>query len=373
MNAEKGFSQNQERKESFTYTGVQGWGVTTSAWLFQPEKGLAIISQLNEERESRDQDLIGVELYATHLPPAIRKTLPQSAIRTLEKHIPPDLTPEKALALIKKFPNVPITEVHAEFNFSFWEEVYRTIIGEKFFPEVSDGGITDRVKLALKNRRDQVAWMLFFGRATQMEAVDIASYLNQESQGQYPNSSGTGLNLHTNIVEGFAQQGRLNSVKSQVARVLAEPERPYRSPIMRRLSHELNIKGEQLISDPATIREHIVFRYGLDGLTLGVDHQLAQGTDPTPSFRQVLDVVRNIHIAGGKGSRLHTAIDFDDPNTRAFLSSLFTSRHQHPIKLFLDLNPLEMGKLSPEEQFELIAATIDRLEDKQKASLDRLK
>jgi len=126
MNAEKILVPGQERKESLPYVGVQGWGITTSAWLFQPEKCLAIVSQLNKEKDSKDQDLVGVELYATHLPPTIRKVLPKSAITTLEKYIPPDLTPEKALALTKKFPNVPITEVHAEFNFSFWEEIYRT-------------------------------------------------------------------------------------------------------------------------------------------------------------------------------------------------------------------------------------------------------
>lgn len=228
MGAERIFVPGQEKKEGRSYTGVQDWGVTTSAWLFQPEKCLAIVSQLNEERDSKNQGLFGVELYATHLPPAIRKTLPQSAIRTLEKYTPPDLTPEKALALIRKFPNVPITEVHAEFNFSFWEEVYRITIGEKFLPEVSAGKVTDRVGLALKNRAYQAAWVFFFGQATQGEAVDIASYLHQESQGKYPNNPGTGLNLHTNIVEGFAQQGKLENVKSQVAQVLAEPERPYR-------------------------------------------------------------------------------------------------------------------------------------------------
>jgi len=373
MNKEKILVPGQEKKEPLPYVGVQGWGVTTSAWLFQPEKCLAIVSQLNKEKDSKDQDLVGVELYATHLPPAIRKVLPKSAITALEKYTPPDLTPDKALDLTKKFPNVPITEVHAEFNFSFWEEIYRTTIGEQFFPEVSDGKISDRAKLAFKNRVFQTAWMFFFGQATQGEAVDIASYLNQESQGKYPNSPGTGLNLHTNIVEGFAQQGRLERIKGRVARVLAEPERPYRSPVMRRLSRELGIKGEGLISDPATIREHIVFRYGLDGMTLGVDHQLAQGTDPTPSFKKVLDVIRNIHIAGGRGSQLHTAIDFDDPNTQKFLNSLFTTRHQHPVRLLLDLNPLEMGRLNQEEQFESIKTTIGRLEDLQKKSLDKSK
>ena len=257
--------------------------------------------------------------------------------------------------------------------FLFGKKFTEQQIGEQFFPEISDGKISDRAKLAFKNRIFQTAWMFFFGQATQGEAVDIASYLHQESQGKYPNSPGTGLNLHANIVEGFAQQSRLEKIKGRVARVLAEPERPYRSPVMRRLSRKLGIKSENLISDPATIREHIIFRYGLDGMTLGVDHQLAQGTDPTPSFKKVLDVIRNIHIAGGKGSQLHTAIDFDDPNTQSFLNNLFTSQHQHPIRLFLDLNPLEMGKLNQEEQLKSIKTTISRLEDLQKRSLDKLK
>lgn len=371
MNAEKAFFSETETKETLLYAGVQAWGVTTSAWLFKPEGCLDLVSKLNEERDSTAKNLIEVELYATHLPPAIRKALPKSAIRALEKHAPPDLTPDRVSNLLKKFPNVPITKVHGEFNFSFWEEVYRTIIGEKFLPEVMEGGIIDKAKLGLKNRVYQAAWMVFFGQAVQGEAVNIAAYLNQELQGKHPNTGGTDLNLHANIVEGFAQQGRLKDVKKQVARVFAEPERPYKSPIMRRLSRKLGIQSEDLVADPATIKKHIIMRHGLDGMTLGVDHQLAQGVDPTPSFRQVLDVIYNIHIAGGKGSQLHTAINFDDPNTKTFLSNLFTSRHQQPITLFLDLNPLEMGKLDQEEQFKSIENTINKLEDLQKESLDQ--
>ncbi len=355
-------SENKETEEFF---GVQTWGATTAAWLFNPVEGLEVISEINK---NRDQKLV-VELYATHFPLFLRGRLPQSAIKALEKFTPPDLTTDDIDHFSEKFKNVPIEAVHGEFNYSFWEEIFRIIFGEEFFPKVAEGNLKDRAVLTAMNRAYQGAWMLFFGQARRKGAAELAAYLNEQST----TPSGIVLNLHTNIIQGFAQDGELGNVRESVSEILAEPERPYLSPVMISLSRELGIPLKELVSNPSIIKEHIIDRYPeVGGMTFGADHLLPQGIDPSVSFKEVLDVVHSIHMAGGEGSEAHTAVDFEDPNTERFLKTLFTSPHSQPMTLYLDLNPELMKDLSFKEQVQFIEETIDELEDLQKEYLDNL-
>lgn len=328
--------KNPEKEPSFT--GIQELAVSSAFCLFNPQEGFEVINELNNERVGQGKKPVRMEIYATHYPEIVHQHLPDKLITFLEKHFPPHLSSEKTHRLFEDHAGVELHGFHDAFNFSFKEEVIRTTIGEQFLPEVPDANITDRLLLGVKNRRDQTAWVFFFGQARQRHTIEIA----EEFAKDYPDLS---LIFHANVAHGLDQTDELEKIKKNIPHVLAESERPYRfSPAMQAISQETGIPAWRLVSEPSLVMEHTAKRFGLD-MALDADHALARGKDPITTLNETNERVREIHLSGSGGTTLHQMVDLEDPAVHQFLNQTLSSTHPNPWTLTLDINPLIMDEL----------------------------
>lgn len=322
----EGDSRFTEKKE--VHYGLQGrLGVTTSSWLFTDEtKGLkgafAVTNALNNNRAR--EDWIGIEIYPTD--PRVIDVLKK--VPGFKDFIPPHVTPDMVARLHEEYPLTRVDQIHMPFSATGYEaNLHRPTVGENFRP-VKDG---------VKQRVFQGAWMFMFRPALDEKSVNLAEEL------------GVGINAHVNVIEAMAQKGNLEDAKKRLSFIQAENERPYRSPYGNRLK-KAGISSQQLMSDPVVIKEHVVQKYGLDGLLFGVDHAFQVGFDPVGVLGKVSDVMARVHIAGGEGAGGHQLISSEDPAVSRFFNEASTMRFDHAVSVAFDGNPLEFRKMSFEEQ-----------------------
>lgn len=128
--------------------------------------------------------------------------------------------------------------------------------------------------------KNLAAFLLFFGRAINLKGVELAHQLEKQN---------VGINAHPTILEGFAVERKLPEVKSEVAFVLAEND----------VSHPSILLPRQAVSEPAAIIEMVIKKYSLDGLLLGVDHELYDGSDISTVFQtpDIAGQIRAMHLA----------------------------------------------------------------------------
>lgn len=338
----EGKSPEKHEKEP-NLRGVQNFAVSTAAFLFDPEEGFEILNELNDRRVQADKNRVGIEIYPTHYPPIIEQHLPPQLVEFLEKRFPPHLSDEDINESLKNNKGVPLHGFHDAFNFNLREEITRATAGELVLPEVPEGNMADRLLLGIKNRRDQTAWIFFFGQARNRHTVEIA----QQFASEYPELN---LIFHANVAHGFAQSEELKGIKNGVPHVLAESERPYRfSPPMQPISRETGIPAWRLVSEPELVMEHTAVPLGL-GMVLDADHALARGGNPLSTLEAIKERVREVHLAGSGGTTLHEKIDLENPKVNEFLNQLLSSNHPHPWTLTIDINPLVMEEFDTKEK-----------------------
>lgn len=346
-----------EAKERI-FHGVQDWELTTSGWLYKPETAFRILQRINVLRTAEGKDPIKLEVYATHRPKLLIALGGAWGLTNSEinKKLPPEVTPEYIRNLKQTYPNVALSDIHAEFNATFIESLIRTTIGESFLPPRPEASMSDRLRVGLNHRVYQLAWMVLFGPASSYHSINLARALNEE----YGN---VGLSMHVNVVEYFAERGQLSNIQESVARLLAEQERPFKySPNLKRLRSK-GIPGYMLVSDPKIIRKEVVMYHGLNGMVLGADQLTQYGQDSIAAYIDTADVTRKIHLAGVSGTEIHTLLDPENrkgiAETERLLKALRGYPHPGRLSVAFDLNPLEMGKIPEENQFQILRRLFD--------------
>lgn len=342
-----------ETKERIFY-GVQDWELTTSGWLFNPEVAARHAQRLNDVWLKNHESPIKVKFYATSHPSQLVKLARNLGLSRL---IPPEITPGYIRDLKQRYPNLVLSDIHPEFNATLIEEVIRATIGEDLLPPKPGAKISDRLKLGLKHRVYQIFWSgICFGAASSHRGVNLAETLHQE----YGN---VGLSMHVNLIEYFARKGELKTIQENVAHLLVESERPYNlSPHLQRLRKQ-GVKGRQLVSDPQIIRKEVVRHHGLDGMVLGADHLVQFGQDPVEAYKATADVTRKIDVAGVSGTEVHTLLDPENrkgiAETERLLKALRDYPHPGRLSVAFDFNPLEMGRIPEENQFQILWRLFD--------------
>ncbi len=321
--------------------------ISTAGWLFNPEELFKILNELNEERKEQGKKLIKVELYPTFrkFDKFFEKLI--EFIPELENWIPPIVNADYVEELKKEYPNVPISGVHLEFNFNPWEEIYRTTFGEEFFPKVPGMKPSDRIKMALKQRAFQGAWMGLMGPARKERGVKLAQELHKQSEEEEEEEEeGVAITAHANVIVGFGVD-KIREIKETIAAVFVEDERPYRSPVMKKLQKKLESQGieaslKDLVSNLECLKL-IVEEYELDGLVFAADHPSAEEEGLIKMYNSVEKMVKMLHVAGTEADKVHTTTLGEEIDE-------LLEKIQKPIKVVYDVSPLEMKGKSYEEQ-----------------------
>ncbi len=307
-------------------TGIENYELTTSGFLFNPKEAFSIAHELN--KDLKENERITLEIYPT-LDRGILGTVRGIGERFgYQLPIPPTVDEDAVRSWQKEFPLAQVSRVHLPFSYNKHELLTRPI---------DEKGLGRKVR--------SMPWIVYFGAATNKKGIELAQALDAD------------ITAHTNVVEGFAQDGKLDELTVPGLHVLAENEMEYDSPIL---------KDKRAISDPIYIAENIVEKYNLDGLLLGLDHALEQGVDihkvlDTPSIHKH---TRAIHLADVN----HGAVITGNEQIEKLIQHIGRTTFDHPVRAALDLNPLELGKLTERERFQLIKSTIDWIKDNQYTS-----
>ncbi len=312
-------------REKETYLGIQGVDLTTAMHLFRPQDTFALADRLNGGKP-RDQ-WTQIEIY-----PTIGRVLfepVRNAAKAIGLQLPmtPSVTEKDVRKWQKEYPNTKVARVHLPFSYNLAELWHRPFFGEK----------------GLKDKIYQIAWIMYFGAATNLRGLELAKTLEDQQ---------VGVNAHTNVLEGFAKDGKLNEIKQTIPFVLAENERRYKSPILG---------DKKAMYDPAVIVDRIVKRYGLNGLVLGVDHGFGQGLDMTDTLVKdsVRKQIRAMHLAKTNPGAQHVIIAIGDKQFEEFLRKAAVTPFTTPVRAALDYGPETMKGKSGEAQLKLVRDTID--------------
>lgn len=313
-------------REREAHFGIQGVDLTTAMHLFNPEQAFALADQLNKNRP--DHLRASIEVYPTIGRAVLEPARKGAASLGLQLPMTPTVSVDQIRQWQKQYPLARVSRIHLPFSYNAAELWHRPFFGEK----------------GLKDRAYQIAWILYFGAATNEKGIKIAEELSKDGQE-------VGINAHTNVIEGFARDGRLEEIKQRIPFVLAENERRYNSPIL---------KGEA-IWNPVVIVDRIIKRYGLDGLVLGVDHGFGQGLDMTGALntKGIREQTRAMHLAKTNPGVQHDLIAVGDRQFEGFLRRSAITSFSNPVRAALDYGPETMKGKSGQEQVGLIRETID--------------
>lgn len=316
-------------KENETYRGIKRFAISTAAWLADPEKAFTIAHKFNVGKPK--SQWLTIELYPTHYP----MNLPGPAKITLEK----------IRQWQKEYPLTKVETVHLPFSFNLPEHIHRMILGEK--------KISEKVY--------QCIWLVIFGTAMNQYGLKLAQQME------------AAVNAHPNVIVGFARNGKLEEIKKSVPEVFAENERPYWSIIF-----SWKPKRAREIYHPQTVTEKVIKKYGLSGLTLGVDHLVQASSFPIPeeekkelepqkALLEVKDVLAQVHLASftPKGNITHGFLTSEDPLIENFLQGIAHMQFPREITAVLDYNPLLLKRLKFKEQIDLISDNIKYIQKTQ--------
>jgi len=288
-------SPEQEPRKEKLYRGIQGIEITSSGWLFKEKELYGIVNKLNEARGNNDQ--IGIEIYPTNL----------------------IVTPYSIKEWEKEYPKAKTTRIHLPFSHNLSESFY-LILNDGFRDKIYD-----------------LVWLGVFGVAKNAKAVKIAKQLGLE------------INMHPNVVKGFALEGKLDELKQNVPGVFVENERPY--------------KNERIIFDPLAIRD-LIKEYQLCGFIFDVEHAdkklftrikkyKDKGIDIDSTLNQTKDVLGMIHI---------DTIFKNDTCLNLILSKVSQMEFNHPLKIVLDLSPLPLVRMKIKQKLELLHALVETVD-----------
>ncbi len=297
--------------------GVSGFEISSSGHLFDPEQLFGIVNQLNINTPEDKQ--LKIELYATHRLPGMAYIEDIRKRAGIGLPIPPQVDASYVKGMQEQYPLANVSRIHAPFTYNTQETL------QKPFAE----------KGMAKAR--SVLYAVIFGSAKNMHAVDVAHDL---STPEHP----VDLNAHVNIIEGFARDNRLDELRNPHALLLVENET------------EKSVNNGISTLDPRYVVEQVILPHNLDGLVHGYDHDASkfaeQMTDPL-----IQKHLKSIHFAD-KG---HKMMNIDDPRIEQFMKILANIPFAKPVTVTFDLNPLEVGKLTPRAQFDYIKRVTEKM------------
>ncbi len=293
--------------------------VSSSAWLFDPERLFWIAGKINDGRPESEQ--IALELYPTHGFMGV-------------PIVPGRLTAERIRNWQKEHGPAPIERIHYPFHYSF-SEATKNFFVHSVLKE--PGTLKDRT-VALG-----AAWMT--GTLQNRFAQNLAKEFN------------AGANAHVNLVEIAERKGKVGELVRGTRYVWVENALDY--PRARRADAvKANDPGKTL----GAVERN--FDCGVEGVILGIDHAFIHGIDPHDWFADYADdlkkYLRVVHLAGSKTT--HGLIDPSDYNFWEFVSFVKAKSFDFPVRFCLDLNPFEMKKLSSQAQLDYMKDLIARLE-----------
>lgn len=301
-------------QETPKYYGLQGVDISTSKFLLKPGKAWEVTESCNRGRDI--SEWIGLEVYPT------RK-----------------MTPEYAQKLLETYPHTVVRRVHLEFNYSLVENLHRIALGE--------------IKNGPMHMLFQAAWLLIFKTANKLHGVNLAESL------------GVGINVHTNVIAGFAKDHRLEQL-SQLPFVLAENERKFNS---------LLLEDQRLAYDPVLIAERLVEEEKLaGGILLGLDHPEGRIDDFIRILRNPLirRYTETIHLAQVgtlvMGQRGHGEINPKSAEMRQLLWELKQTPFSHPVRATLNYVTKLRGGGPTEQQAQELSQMVNWIMSTQRSN-----
>lgn len=298
------------------YRGIKGVDTSTSMFIDNPRRALEATNAVN--RGKAPEEWMRIEMYAIR--PNILDLVSDALKDPKYPPIPKGVTVEKIRKWQEEeFPNTYIERIHLPFGYNT-ADLWVRALGD------------------LKHPR-HFLWMEAMGAATNGYAIRLAKDL-QDLQ-----DKPVGISAHTNIIEGFAQEGKLSDIKNEVAFVLAE------STVRSKTSVEMN---QIDLYDPVAVAQ-LTKKYKLDGMVFGLDHAREQGVDieQTITNGDVRKALHSIHL----GERHHDLVAIGNEEFANFFAKAAKTEFHHPVRATLDYDPRKVKRMSYPEQLKLLTDT----------------
>lgn len=277
------------------FRGVQGFDITTGAFLFDPEKAFEVTDKINENLpESR---WVGIEVYPVQKYKYLRRF-----------ELFPDVTVDKIHKLQSKYNHTKISRIHIEFAYDNFEKNFMIEKGN------------------FHKSRFSPLWHKILYRQIQQATAGYGMALARDLN--------VGANMHTNVVLGLIKSDQLDLVKKEVKDIIVENSINYNCPF----------EQGPILYDPRTIIDEIVEKYGFKKFLLGMDHLIdyfdIQRIDPLEIIKdeKVRKYTYAIHIAGAN----HGIIKTGDTYYKELLKDISQTTFNFPVRLVFDYSPLAL-------------------------------
>lgn len=316
--------------------------VTSSAWITEPEQFHYVLGQINKRRP------IGGELYSVaHRLPISEQTASKIPIRAIQENLyafrDGRISIEKILEWQKEYGRFPIVRIHLPFHYNIptalksfcWNSAVP--IAKPYEP----GNPSDRWQIAVP-----IAYMTM--TAANGFAQRLAGEISDELDMPAPS-----LNAHVNIIEQAEKRGKIKFIQGRARSIQVENDLDY-----PRIRPE-HIRQER---DPKRAIQ-AVLRNGLEGVIYGVDHAYRANLDPRGDLLENKEDfkthLKTIHFSGSKTD--HGLITDDDHEFWG-LADFISQNVERDVVFCLDLNPKEMGEMSPDGQVDYLESLFGKLE-----------
>lgn len=157
---------------------------------------------------------------------------------------------------------------------------------------------------------------------------------------------GVGVNVHPNVTEGYAKDGKLEWLKSQVKFVLAENSVEFGS---------IHQPEREVLGNPLATVRYETQKHGLSGFLLAMDHLfgLDKISDPQEILSRTIQVAK---VLEDPAIREHTEamhlalpgheyIDPKDDNLDYLLRRMAQAPFKHPVRVALDFRSKEFSSM----------------------------
>lgn len=316
--------------------------LTSSAWIFGPERLFWIAGTLNKERPANSQ--IRVELY-----PVVDKFPPLNQVPLIKNIRGIANNPEvfedgrinipKILWWQREHGPVNVERIHLPFHVDLPAAFYNFFVHSVF----QEPGTWNDRKVAMG-----LAWLTKV--ASNRFAQDLARLL-AIIQGE-----AAGLNVHMHIAENAGIRGKVDKLRGGSRYVWVENDVDRRRS---RREHMLRARDPKRAVDA-------VEAYGYEGVILGIDHDFINGVDPREDISKYEEDfkkhLRAFHVSGSSGE--HSLIGLTREEDKKFwaVMDLIKEKGLDNVVFCVDLNPFEMDKLSDNGQLEYVKDLVERLE-----------
>ncbi len=295
--------------------------LTSSGWLFDPERLFWIAGQINKDRPQSAK--IGLELYPVHY----FNGLPMGPGRIDGRRI--DIWK-------KEYGDSPIERIHLPFHWDL-PTAFKNFFWTSLVPlakPYEPGTPKDRFIAA--------------GLAAMTTTVQNRFALNLAKKYD------AGLNAHVHVVEESAKRGKVKMLTDDTRYVWVENELDY--PRERR---------DQVMAERDPVRAiRAVEQHGLEGVILGVDHDFLYKFNPVETLDGNYDGLkkhlRSVHISGSEGH--HGLVSEEDRDFWEVVEYVRGHNFDNNVRFCLDLNPFEMRHLTRDEQLDYISGLVEKLE-----------